>query len=67
MERKWHKSQSIEENLDGSIILTLTVNHLLELKNWVLSWGKNAQVLEPVKFLAMIKDDIRSLANVYFD
>jgi predicted DNA-binding transcriptional regulator YafY len=67
IERTWHKSQHIQENFDGSIILTLTVNHLLELKNWVLSWGKNAQVLEPVKFFEMIKDDIRSLANVYLD
>ena len=65
LERIWHKSQHIEKNHDGSIILTLTVNHLMELKNWVLSWGKNAQVLEPETFINMIKDDIRHLTDVY--
>jgi predicted DNA-binding transcriptional regulator YafY len=58
-ERCWHPSQSIEERADSSLILTLTVNHLLELKRWILSWGDRAQVLEPL-FLA---DDIRRTAQ----
>ena len=58
-ERCWHPSQSIEDRADGSAILTLTVNHLLELKRWILSWGDRAQVLAPL-FLA---DDIRRTAQ----
>ncbi len=30
--------------------MSLTVNHLLELKRWILSWGEDAQVLEPDSF-----------------
>ena len=46
-ERQWHPSQRIEEQADGSLVLTLTVNHLLELKRWILSWGDHALVLTP--------------------
>ena len=46
-ERRWHPSQRIEEQADGGLILSLTVNHLLELKRWVLSWGDEVRVLAP--------------------
>ena len=47
--------QKIKEQKDRSLILTLTVNHLLELKRWILSWGSGATVLEP----KVLKDDIQ--------
>ncbi len=59
------QSQHIEKNHDGSNILTLTVNHLMELKNWVLSWGKNAQVLRPKKFIEQLREDIDEMARLY--
>ena len=64
-ERKWHPSQQIEENPDGSAVLSLTVNHLLELKRWVLSWGSMAKVLEPQSFIEDIKLTIAEMKNIY--
>jgi len=64
-ERKWHPSQRIEENSDGSAVLSLTVNHLLELKRWVLSWGSMAPVLEPQSFMEDIKLTIAEMKNIY--
>ena len=58
-ERQWHPSQAIDEQPDGSLILTLTVNHLLELKRWILSWGDTAQVLAPTA----LADDLRETAR----
>ncbi|MBM9537899.1 helix-turn-helix transcriptional regulator [Desulfobulbus alkaliphilus] len=58
-ERRWHPSQIMEERADGSLILTLTVNHLLELMRWILSWGDGAQVLEPEE----LAEDIRGTAR----
>ncbi len=58
-ERQWHPSQQLDEQEDGSIILTLTVNHLLELKRWILSWGALARVLEP----AVLADAMRTAAQ----
>jgi proteasome accessory factor B len=58
-ERLWHPSQTIADQPDGSLILTLTVNHLLELKRWILSWGDAAQVLAPPE----LADDLRRTAQ----
>ncbi len=64
-ERKWHPTQRIEENPDGSAVLSLRVNHLLELKRWVLSWGSMAQVLEPKGFMEDLKLTIAEMENIY--
>ncbi len=65
LERTWHKSQHFDERSDGSIILTLRINHLLELKRWVLSWGENAVVIEPKELVDQITNDIRKMASHY--
>lgn len=42
-----HPTQRIEEHPDGSLILTVEVNHLLEIRRWAMSWGSECEVLEP--------------------
>ena len=64
-ERKWHPSQQFEETSDGSVILSLTVNHLLELQRWVLSWGSMAEVLAPKSFVADVAQTIDDMRCVY--
>ncbi|MFT5700064.1 MAG: putative DNA-binding transcriptional regulator YafY [Desulforhopalus sp.] len=49
-ERTWHPSQRIEKCDNGDVILELCVNHLLELKRWILSWGEDAHIIEPHSF-----------------
>lgn len=64
-ERKWHPSQEIVECEDNTIILSLTVNHLLELKRWILSWGGDAQALEPDYFAHDIVQAVNETAGLY--
>lgn len=64
-ERHWHASQMVEEQEDGSLILYLTVNHLLELKRWILSWGSGAKVLEPESLVEELKVDCRAMISMY--
>jgi len=64
-ERKWHPSQEVLQNPDGSLVLSLTVNHLLELKRWILSWGNMAQVLEPKSFVEDLKKTIAVMQERY--
>jgi len=64
-ERSWHPTQQIDENLDGSLTLSLTVNHLLELKRWILSWGSVAKALEPPELVADLERSIREMAILY--
>lgn len=46
-EKTWHPSQKLRRNKDGSVELSLRVNHLLEVKRWVLSYGAECEVLGP--------------------
>src|SRR5439155_23717094 len=48
-ERTWHPSQKIEAQPDGSIILTLKVADLGEVKRWLIGFGAEAKRLEPRK------------------
>lgn len=64
-ERHWHSSQEIEECGDGSLILSLTVNHLLELRRWILSWGSGAQVLEPEELAEQMRNESDKMAGMY--
>ncbi len=63
--RAWHLSQEIAGCKTGDLILSLTVNHLLELKRWILSWGGDAQVLEPDFFAHDIIQAISETAELY--
>jgi proteasome accessory factor B len=48
-ERTWHLSQRIEAEPDGSIILTLNVGDLWEVKRWLIGFGAEAEVLKPAE------------------
>jgi predicted DNA-binding transcriptional regulator YafY len=54
-ERNWHSSQRIQELADGSLELSLTLNSLEEIVPWILSWGKDCQVVSPVKLQKKVK------------
>lgn len=64
-ERQWHPSQILEYNSDGSVILSMTVNHILELKRWILSWGETAQVIEPPSLVENVRKSILSMSALY--
>jgi predicted DNA-binding transcriptional regulator YafY len=57
-ERNWHPSQQIQELAGGSLELSLTLNALEEVIPWILSWGKNCEVIRPAK----LKKEVRSLS-----
>ena len=65
LERIWHPSQEISYHEDGSIVLSLTVNHMLELKRWVLSWGMDARVIEPEKLASDIQSEVGGMSTLY--
>lgn len=47
-EKSWSPDQHITDNPDGSILLTMTSSGYRDLKRWVMSFGKEARLLEPV-------------------
>ena len=64
-ERTWHPSQKIETEPDGSIILTLQVADLGEVKFWLIGFGVEATVLSPIELAKEIGAEAESLAKVY--
>jgi predicted DNA-binding transcriptional regulator YafY len=46
-ERQWHPSQKLRYIRSGDIELEMVVSHLDDIWPWVLSWGKNAKVMQP--------------------
>jgi predicted DNA-binding transcriptional regulator YafY len=48
-ERNWHPSQSLQELSDGNLEVTLTLNSLEEIVPWILSWGRQCEVISPLR------------------
>jgi proteasome accessory factor B len=46
-ERIWHHSQKLKELRDGGLELQLHLGSLEEIERWILSWGEEAEVIEP--------------------
>lgn len=64
-EHRWHHSQQMEEQPDGSLIVTLQLGDLTELKSWVLSFGAQAEVLTPQSLRESIRQEAESLLKLY--
>lgn len=54
-EKIWHASQQLHVNSDQSVVLELSLRSLIEVRRWVLSWGRECEVLAP----AELREDIR--------
>lgn len=59
-ERRWHKTQEIQERADGSIILSMTVTVTLEIVRWVLAHGPEARALEPEWLVGEVRKQIEA-------
>lgn len=64
-ERRWHHTQMIELQDDGSIILRMTVSGLGEVKRWVLGFGRHAEVLYPEKLREELMEEAKSMLSIY--
>jgi len=64
-ERMWHHSQRIKELRDGRMELQLQLGSLEEIERWILSWGDQAEVLEPVKLRERLAEIGRKFVAVY--
>lgn len=64
-EREWHPSQKTTTNKDGSLVFELSSSHLFEIKQWIMSWGGGAEVLEPEILRREIKEELAKTLNQY--
>lgn len=57
-EKRWHASQNIIHESDGSVILEMELSELRILKRWVMGFGRHAEVLEPTELKEMVKKEL---------
>ncbi len=60
-EKRWHPSQQLKELKEGGLELRLKLSSLIEVQRWVLSWGGNAEALQPPELVESIRDAARKL------
>ena len=64
-ERQWASKQSIDEQTDGTVILSLETSGFDDLKRWVLSFGGEARVLAPTELAQAVQEDARETIRAY--
>ena len=64
-ERQYHHSQKIEELPGGGLILTMQVAGTEEAQRWLLSYGGEVEVLEPLELRVAMAEEAKKLVNIY--
>jgi predicted DNA-binding transcriptional regulator YafY len=64
-ETRWHPSQVIEEQDDGSLIWRGRVSGMREIRIWIMGWGADAEVLEPAALRDDVADELVRAAALY--
>ena len=64
-EAVWHRSQVLTDLPGGGVELAVTVAGIVEIQNWVLSWGGAVEVLEPEALRQAVAASVRQAADRY--
>jgi len=66
-ETRWHPSQVLEHEADGSLRWRGQVSGLLEIRAWILGWGPDAEVLEPSELRTWVAAQLSAAAARYVE
>ncbi|MDC7239867.1 MAG: transcriptional regulator [Spirochaetales bacterium] len=64
-EREWQKGQSIELETDGGLLLKMTTSGRRDIKSWIMSFGRDAELIEPADLRGEIREELISLTEKY--
>lgn len=64
-ERRWHPTQKLQTQKDGSVILTMRCGGIDELTAWVLSFGPGAKALGPPALIEQVSGQLTAAAESY--
>lgn len=64
-ERRWHHSQQVEPQEDGSLIVRLRVALSPELTGWILRWGEFCEALGPAGLREAIRQRLAAAGRLY--
>jgi len=64
-EGRWHETQRLTRQPDGSLLAEFDLSTTEELKHWILSFGKEAEVLEPEGLRREMVSEAKSIRARY--
>lgn len=64
-ERRWAKDQKITTSRDGSITLIMNTSGWYDVKRWILSFGPDAELLEPAEMREELNVAARKMVELY--
>ena len=64
-ESAWHASQRLAPQKDGALLAEFDLDGTAEIKRWILSFGKEAEVLEPEEFRRDIAAELGAIVELY--
>jgi proteasome accessory factor B len=64
-EKRWHTSQRIWPQEDGSTVVEFQLSGIEEIKHWILSFGALAEVLEPPELRRAVAEEAQQLSQLY--
>ena len=65
-EHRWHESEKITENDDGSLLVEYQINETMFLKTRLLSFGRHAEVIEPESLRDEMRKEIEEMSKRYY-
>lgn len=64
-ERVWHGSQTVRDEPDGRVVVTLNVSNDFALRSWILSFGALARVMAPRALAEEIQEEAARMEERY--
>ncbi len=64
-DREWHPDQTVEILPDGSVELFFTAGGKMEILSWLLSYGSQVELLEPLELRSELAKTARAMAELY--
>jgi predicted DNA-binding transcriptional regulator YafY len=64
-EATWHPTQVVEPEPDGGLLWRAIVAGTIEIRLWILSWGDDVEVIEPVELRNDVAATLRRAADRY--
>lgn len=64
-ERKWSACDRLEEASDGTVVLTFHAQSELEVVKWILSFGREAELLSPAHLRERVREELTDALGYY--
>src|SRR5216683_5317244 len=61
----WHESQQVRKLADGGVELRLVIAEPTEIRNWILGWGQECEVVAPVALRESIRSELQGALAAY--